>query len=200
KKHVKKQNAAHTSTIGHVSTEEGSKSTASSPPEAAPKGKQPKTEKKAAEKTDQWRCLACNGRAHNFASCSLFMSFTPTKRAKVVFKSGRCLLCLTGKHERKECPRDIKCTMGRCTGSRHRPLLHGSEFITLRKLSDPTSPSASTSTAFLGTLTQKEPVKRRVRFKIVLVRISFGTRWVDTFEFLDTGSDTTLIRRDLIKR
>ncbi|KAK4017872.1 hypothetical protein OUZ56_033807 [Daphnia magna] len=37
KKPVKKQNAAHTSTIGHVSTEEGSKSTASSPPEAAPR-------------------------------------------------------------------------------------------------------------------------------------------------------------------
>ncbi|KZS02134.1 Uncharacterized protein APZ42_000948, partial [Daphnia magna] len=51
KKTVKKQNAAHTSTIGHVSTEEGSKSTASSPPEAAPKGKQPKTEEKAAGKT-----------------------------------------------------------------------------------------------------------------------------------------------------
>ncbi|KZS02647.1 Uncharacterized protein APZ42_000236, partial [Daphnia magna] len=54
KKPVKKQNAAHTSTIGHVSTEEGSKSTASSPPEGAPKGKQLKTEEKVAEKTDQW--------------------------------------------------------------------------------------------------------------------------------------------------
>ncbi|KZS04652.1 Uncharacterized protein APZ42_032363 [Daphnia magna] len=88
KKHFKKQNAAHTSTIGHVSTEEGSKSTASSPPEAAPKGKQLKTEEKAAKKTDQWRCLACNGRAHNLASCSLFMSFTPTKRLKSYLSPG----------------------------------------------------------------------------------------------------------------
>ncbi|KAI9550940.1 hypothetical protein GHT06_000605 [Daphnia sinensis] len=128
------------------------------------------------------------------------MSFTPTKRAEVVFKSGRCLLCLTGKHERKECPRDIKCTLGRCAGSRHHPLLHGSEFIPLRKLSDLTSPAASTSTAFLGTLTQRQTVKRRVRFKIVPVRISVGARWVDTFGFLDTGSDTTLIRSDVVKR
>ncbi|KAI9550868.1 hypothetical protein GHT06_006258 [Daphnia sinensis] len=200
KKPVKKSTATHTSTIGHVTTEEGSKATASSPSSAAPMGRRPKTEERAVKKTDQWRCLACNGRAHNLDSCNVFMSFTPTKRAEVVFKSGRCLLCLTGKHERKECPRDIKCTMGRCAGSRHHPLLHGSEFIPLRKLSDLTSPAASTSTAFLGTLTQRQTVKRHVRFKIVPVRISVGARWVDTFGFLDTGSDTTLIRSDVVKR
>ncbi|KZS03354.1 Uncharacterized protein APZ42_033938 [Daphnia magna] len=53
KKPVKRPNASHTSTIGHVSTEEGSKVTASSPPLAAPTGRRPKTEEKAAEKTDQ---------------------------------------------------------------------------------------------------------------------------------------------------
>ncbi|KAK4006846.1 hypothetical protein OUZ56_012003 [Daphnia magna] len=104
------------------------------------------------------------------------MSFTPTKRAEVVFKSGRCLLCLTGKHERRECSRDIKCTIGRCAGSRHNHLLHGSEFIPLKKQTNPPPPSASTSTAFLGTLSQTETVKPRVRFKIVPVRIKVTKR------------------------
>ncbi|KAK4037577.1 hypothetical protein OUZ56_029608 [Daphnia magna] len=150
KKPVKKPNASHTLTIGHVSTEEGSKVTASLPPLGAPMGRRPKTEEKAAEKTDQWRCLACNGRADKLASCNVFMSFTPTKRAEVVFKSGRCLLYLTGKHERRECSRDIKCTIGRCSGSKHHPLLHGSEFIPLRKQTDQPPPSASHRLHSLG--------------------------------------------------
>ncbi|KAK4013817.1 hypothetical protein OUZ56_026370 [Daphnia magna] len=74
-KPVKRPNASYTSTIGYVSTEEGSKVMPSSPPLAAPMGRRPKTEEKAAEKTDQWRCA----------------------------------------------------------GSRHHLLLHGSEFIPLRK-------------------------------------------------------------------
>ncbi|KAK4013294.1 hypothetical protein OUZ56_025528 [Daphnia magna] len=82
----------------------------------------------------------------------------------------------------------------------HHPLLHGSEFIPLRKLSDPTTPTASTSFAFLGTLTQKETVKRHAHFNIVPVRISVGARWVDTFGVLDTGSDTTLISRVKVKK
>ncbi|KZR97533.1 Uncharacterized protein APZ42_007535 [Daphnia magna] len=36
-------------------------------------GRRPKTEEKAAEKTDHWRCLACNGRAHNLARCNVFI-------------------------------------------------------------------------------------------------------------------------------
>ncbi|KAK4013891.1 hypothetical protein OUZ56_026443 [Daphnia magna] len=35
---------------------------------------------------------------------------------------------------------------------------------------------------------------------IVPVRISVGARWVDTFRFLDTESDTTLIRSDVVKK
>ncbi|KZS19687.1 Uncharacterized protein APZ42_013850 [Daphnia magna] len=106
KKQVKRPNATHTSTIGHVSTEEGSEETTSSPLLAAPMGRRQKTERKAAQKTDHWSCLACNGRAHYLASC----------------------------------------------------------------------------------------------IKIVPVRIGVGSRWVDTFRFLDTRSDTTLIRSDVVKK
>ncbi|KAK4013914.1 hypothetical protein OUZ56_026466 [Daphnia magna] len=57
---------------------------------------------------------------------------------------------------------------------------------------DPPTPSESTSTAFLGTLSQRET--------IVPVRISFGARWVETFGFMDTGSDTTPIRSEVVKK
>ncbi|KAK4013635.1 hypothetical protein OUZ56_026188 [Daphnia magna] len=71
KKPFKRQNTFHTSAIGHVSTEEGSTVTASSHPSAAPQRRRPKTKTGTAEKTDNWRCLACNGRAHNLASCNV---------------------------------------------------------------------------------------------------------------------------------
>ncbi|KAK4024714.1 hypothetical protein OUZ56_010135 [Daphnia magna] len=66
KKPVKRQNATLISTIGHVSTAEGSKITASSLPSAAPHGRRLKT-------TDHWRCRACNGRTHNLASFVLLV-------------------------------------------------------------------------------------------------------------------------------
>ncbi|KAK4013913.1 hypothetical protein OUZ56_026465 [Daphnia magna] len=70
--------------------EEGSKVTASSPSLATPMGRRQKTEQKVAEKTNQWRCLACNGRANNFASCIYI--FHAHETAEVVFESRRCLL------------------------------------------------------------------------------------------------------------
>lgn len=197
---VKRPNAPHVSTIGHVSTTEGSKVTAASSSATALPRSRPATEKKRAEKTGHWKCFVCRGKVHNLTNCTAFISLTPDKRAEKVFKSGRCLLCLTGNHERKECTKDVKCTIDGCTGSRHHTLLHGAEFIPQRKSVEQPTPLASTSTAFLGTATHLEPLKRRVRFKIVPIRIDVGKNWFDTYGFLDTGSDTTLIRSDVVKK
>ena len=199
KKPGKGPSATPTSTISHVSTTEGPKLTALSPSTTASPGSQPNTEK-IAEKSKRWKCFICNGKNHKLANCTVFISLSPTKRAETVFKSGRCLLCLTGKHERKECSKTVKCIIGGCTGSLHHTLLHGSEFIPPRKSPEPQASSASPPQAFLGAASHSGTLKRCVHFKIVPVRISAGENWFDTYGFLDTGSDTTLIRSDVVSK
>ncbi|XP_045036866.1 uncharacterized protein LOC116919330 [Daphnia magna] len=180
KKPVKRLSVPHVSTIGRVSTTEGSKVTAVSSPATVPARSRPHMEKRRAEKKKHWKCLK-KGRRKSSRS------------------EGVCYAS-NGNHERKECPKDVKCTISGCTGSRHHTLLHGAEFIPQWKSADQHTPSAQTSTAFLGTATHLEPLKRRVRFKIVPIRIDVGERWFDTYGFLDTGSDTTLIRSDVVKK
>ncbi|KAK4006425.1 hypothetical protein OUZ56_011578 [Daphnia magna] len=109
KKPVKTQNASQTSTNGHVSTDEGSKVTASSSSLAALMGRRQKMGEKVAENTDHWRCLACNGRAHNLASCTYLCLSRPRNGLKSYLSP-------------------VSSMPHRCAGSRHRPLLHGSEF------------------------------------------------------------------------
>ncbi|KAI9550605.1 hypothetical protein GHT06_006279 [Daphnia sinensis] len=61
KKPVKKSTATHTSTIGHVTTEEGSKATASSSSSPASMGRRPKTEERAPATggLTTWTAVAC---------------------------------------------------------------------------------------------------------------------------------------------
>ena len=83
--------------------------------------------------------------------------------------------------------------------------LHGSEFrLPKRSMGPPGSsemavPSAPTVEAYLATATHSEERKRRVLFKIVPVRIRSEKSYFDTFAFLDSGSDTTLLRSDVAK-
>jgi hypothetical protein len=49
-------------------------------------------------------CYVCPGKAHRLVKCYVFLSLSPSQRAETVFKAGRCIACLTGKHSSRECP------------------------------------------------------------------------------------------------
>jgi hypothetical protein len=150
-------------------------------------------------------CYVCSEEMHDITKCPVFMAVSPTKRAEKVFTSSRCLSCLTDMHLRMECRKEFRCNVKDCPNPRHNPLLHGSEFRLPKKSTGPPAtpemavPSAPTVEAYLATATHSEERKRRVLFKIVPVRIRSGDYYFDTFAFLDSGSDTTLLRSDIGK-
>ena len=86
-----------------------------------------------------------------------------------------------------------------------KPWLHGAQ-LTLRTViqqetsSEMLTPSAPPmETVFLGNVTYQETRRRRAMLQVVPIRIQAGTRRFDTYAFLDSGSDTTMIRIDIAK-
>ncbi|XP_057366727.1 uncharacterized protein LOC130687571 [Daphnia carinata] len=160
-------------------------------------------------------CFVCRGAIHKIEECNAFKQMSPTQRAETVFKAGRCLRCLTGRHTSRTCRfKSIRCTVEGCKYPGHSTLLHGSEFSTRTKTSTSsdhkTTPESKPSRrvtfdnkvdeAFLGAVSRTGlDTPRRVLFKIVPVRLQHGERVFDTFGFLDSGSDSTLIRSDVAR-
>ena len=71
-------------------------------------------------------------------------------------------------------------------------MLHGSTFTVPKKTSELAIPSAPTPEVLVAAV----KTKRRVLLKIVPLRVHVGDRSYETYGFLDTGSDTTLLRKD----
>ncbi len=68
-------------------------------------------------------------------------------------------------------------------------MLHGSTFVVPTKTSELAIPSAPTPEVLVATA----KIKRRVLFEIVPLRVHVGDRSYETYGFLDSGSDTTLL-------
>ncbi|XP_057377898.1 uncharacterized protein LOC130699710 [Daphnia carinata] len=160
-------------------------------------------------------CFVCKEPIHRIEECNTFRQMSPTQRAETVFKAGRCLRCLTGKHTSRVCRlKSIRCTVEGCKNPGHSTLLHGSEFSTKTNASTSsdykTTPESKpprrvtfdnkVDEAFLGAVSRTgSDTPRRVLFKIVPVRLQQGEKVFDTFGFLDSGSDSTVIRSDVAR-
>ena len=147
------------------------------------------------EKTEP-TCYVCRGKAHKLDRCHVFLALTPTQRSETVFKAGRCLACLTGKHNSKDCTRKMRCFITTCTNPRHPTLLHGSEFVFPKKATDST-PSFPPTESYVGIISCSGALTSRIISKIVPIRVRAGSRSFDTYAFLDSGSSSTLIRKDV---
>ncbi|XP_059352987.1 uncharacterized protein LOC130690708 [Daphnia carinata] len=160
-------------------------------------------------------CFVCREPIHRIEECNTFKQMSPTQRAETVFKAGRCLRCLTGKHTSRACRfKSIRCKVKGCKNPWHSTLLHGSEFSTRNNAStssdykttpESTPPRRVTfddkvDEAFLGAVSRTGlDTPRQVLFKIVPVRLQQGEKVFDSFGFLDSGSDSTLIRSDVAR-
>ncbi|XP_057376030.1 uncharacterized protein LOC130696912 [Daphnia carinata] len=142
-------------------------------------------------------CFVCKEPIHRIEECNTFRQMSPTQRAETVFKAGRCLRCLAGKHTSRFCRlKSIRCKVEGCKNPGHSTLLHGSEFSTRNNAStssDYKTTSESKPTcrvtfdnkvdeAFLGAVSRSgSDTPRRVLFKIVPVRLQYGEKVFDTF-------------------
>ena len=75
----------------------------------------------------QLPCIACKEN-HPLWRCRVFLSKTPTERAKVVAENKLCFSCFKGNHSFRQCPQPRKCNKDDCSSS-HNTLLHGAERV-----------------------------------------------------------------------
>ena len=158
-------------------------------------------------------CILGCGVHHKFIDCQAFQAMQPAQRRDVIRTARRCFSCY-GRHRSSDCTRPKRCI--EC-GDRHHRLLNcqpnrqlSAPTSTTRRASPPTSQmnpasasftpqqGAATSTpTFLGHLYGNQG--RFSPSTYVEVRDSTGA-WHKIVAFLDTGSDTTLVRHSLAKR
>ena len=164
-------------------------------------------------------CYICKEAKHYIQECPSFAAMSPTKRSETVFTASRCLKCAvrlgTFFYTVRTCKKLIRCAVEGCTTPwNHISLLHGSTFKIKRGTTENTPTNTTESlppriihkknpqvteqtTSFRITAQAETIVQKKLLFKVVPIRLRAGNQSVDTFAFLDSGSDTTLIGQDV---
>ncbi|XP_062706457.1 uncharacterized protein LOC134287734 [Aedes albopictus] len=153
---------------------------AKEPSEPVKSSHEPKDESK------QFNCAYCKREGHRARECHAFRYLHVDDRWKQVRSLGLCQNCLYN-HGRRGCRGRKTCDIDGCQ-FRHHPLLHSSKGP--QRSSDALVQVAENHThrhLTSGTL-----------FRIIPVTLHGMSKSIDTFAFLDEGSDLTLVENDLV--
>lgn len=165
----------------------------------------------------QVKCKFCDGR-HELEKCFKFRDKRYIQRKDFVRKQNLCENCLKPNHIARRCRSLDACLLSGCR-ERHHSLLHPPNSLSAPIASNETSRTRGDSedpvtgpTATREDLAEASPHhieagadyatnarKNRISLRIVPVRVSAkGGREVETYAFIDDGSDTTLCLRRLL--
>ncbi|XP_062702256.1 uncharacterized protein LOC134285477 [Aedes albopictus] len=134
-------------------------------------------------------CVCCKKPGHRIADCSTFKSYTVDNRWKFAQNNGLCRSCLNT-HGRRICRNAMQCGIDGCE-YRHHTLLHSNRSSATER------PTQGMSTVQNHTHRQYKQV---LLFRIIPVVVSGPRGTVETFAFLDDGSDLSLIERSLVEQ
>ena len=153
-------------------------------------------------------CVLCKG-THHLERCHKFRAQTLLQRRELVKSKKVCHACLSPGHFVKDCRGARMCGVEGCQ-RRHHPLLHSSEVETKKEDKAPGTGSGSTPNS--GTQSNGLPISGvgvtnsssrncRVGLQVVPVKVSapYGNRVIETYAFLDSGSNTTMCLSSLAK-
>ncbi|XP_062538388.1 uncharacterized protein LOC134206676 [Armigeres subalbatus] len=141
------------------------------------------TPKEAPKQPD---CAHCKRGGHRVRDCYAFKELHVDDRWKRVRSLGLCQNCLFD-HGRRGCRVRKTCDIDGCQ-YRHHPLLHSSK-----------GPQRSSENAvqMAENHTHRQPSSETL-FRIIPVTLHGTNASIDTFAFLDEGSDLTLVESDLV--
>ncbi|XP_062537655.1 uncharacterized protein LOC134205975 [Armigeres subalbatus] len=137
-------------------------------------------------------CYICQSLKHRIKDCHKFRSLNFSDRLKAVELHQLCSICLVP-HGRWSCKSTRTCGVGDCT-KKHHPSLHPSQQIASK-------PSSNESTGARPKPDAVVNVHRRIKsatiFRIIPVVLYGREAQVSTFPFLDEGSSSTLIEKEV---
>ncbi|XP_062542436.1 uncharacterized protein LOC134210403 [Armigeres subalbatus] len=137
-------------------------------------------------------CYICQSLKHRIKDCHKFRSLNFSDRLKAVESHQLCSICLVP-HGRWSCKSTRTCGVGDCT-KKHHPSLHPSQQTTSKPSSNESTGARPKSDAVVN-------VHRRIRsatiFRIIPVVLYGREAQVSTFAFLDEGSSSTLIEKEV---
>ncbi|XP_062700056.1 uncharacterized protein LOC134284792, partial [Aedes albopictus] len=138
------------------------------------------------ETPKQFNCAHCNKSGHRLRDCNAFTQLKVDDRWRRIRELKLCQSCLFS-HGRRACRIRKVCEIDGCQYSHHK-LLHSS--------AGPPKPSAP-QIQVAEHHTHRQPTSSTL-FRIIPVTLHGVSGSIDTFAFLDEGSDMTLVENDLV--
>lgn len=164
------------------------------------------------KKKEERNCLVCKKTGHQVANCFKLKELKGAQERRTFLKEHNiklCWNCLRGRHSSKDCRIEPQCSVAKC-GQKHHTLLHQNSRSVSTNLEKSTgskndgpseetsSDNASASTVAAATARPVGPTPLLQVCKAWAVSPS-SEKFLATV-FLDSGSELTMIRRDLAKK
>ena len=121
-------------------------------------------------------CRACGSYEHRLDKCHRFQLMTRLQRLDLLRRNGLCFNCFEPHHRSTDCTSESRCTRVGC-GQCHHTLLH---------VKDKTATDSSSVNAVRG-------ARSKCFLGYVPVRLVGPNSSLETYAFIDDGSDSTLI-------
>ena len=137
-------------------------------------------------------CPACK-EAHSLSWCQTFEEMPSERRMELVREKRLCLCCLKPGHGIKKCLSQNTCRVTGCQ-SKHNTKLHDAPALFPGRVSDSSNSSEDVIQGFNGHCRTVSSVL----LMVVPIKISANGKFVETKALLDSGSQLTLVRQDIV--
>ena len=145
----------------------------------------------SASKSDKPSCLNCEKTGHEIEACWAFKKLSNEDRVAAARKHRLCFRCLKQGHGSKQCDK----TCSKCQ-RRHHVLLHDPSRDSKSEEATAEKTTAAAEVTSASTSLKSKPSS----FGVLPVRVVAESTEIHTFALVDSGSNTTLVKRDLSDR
>ena len=165
------------------------------------------------QQSDHFACFFCKSPSHRLLECPEFKATPLAKRSSFVKGLKLCYKCLSPNHRAPSCSKQNTCSVVGCTGTFHHTLLHpwkqrstptsiNTSDSLCPSVSNSASSQAESSSSTVCSLSRVYKCNgkslQNVYLCVVPVNVTFKTKSVITYAFLDQGSTHSFCGKVLV--